>query len=288
MSWIHLLAFTLWLVAAVTLVVVPIEYKRQAGYGEAADEVVADVIAHGEGVLANAGDEALQVGIQVAYSDAAGVSHERWLYGMRQVPPVGEELSLVHPPGRPEVAGPPISAATRWRSALGLIAASVSCALLGGLLWAGASPNAAPWMRWAPTLLLSVFLAATGVSTFRLARAEAAMVDARYARAIGEVVANEPCGTRSLGGGRSMPLYCAVLRYEAAGQILHTRTVGMLAPTTTGTEWTVRYSTSRPDLALVERDRSFQTMAAAGAVMALIGLLGACAATWAWFFRAMP
>jgi hypothetical protein len=283
MTWMHILALTLWLLAVVMLAVVPIEYRRQAGFGESGNEVVARVIAHGEGVLANANDDALQIGIQVEYIDGQNVAHQRWLYGMRAVPPVGEDLTLVHPSGSPQLAGLPISASTRWWSALSLVALATGCALLGGVVWIGAAAGAAPWLRFAPALFLCGLLTLVGVSAWRLARSESALIDARYARTAGEVVANEACGTRSLGGGRSTPLFCAVLRYEAAGQTWQTRTVGMLTPAPPGTQWVVRYSTSRPDLALVERDRTFESQALAGMVMLVLGVVGALAAAWAWF-----
>ena len=277
------LALVAWFVAVIMLIVVPIEHRRQKQFGEDGRRVMAAVVEHAQGVARTFQPGEYHVAVRVSFVDDAGAAREAWVYEWdRDVPDVGAEVDLVYPEGRPEQARPPIPRVERWKSALTWTAWALVVALGGAGMWMGAQPGAAPWLRFLPMGSLCAGLILLGVATWSVSRYDGMAIQKRYVPVEGTVVAVERCGTRSLGGGRSMPLYCATIAYDVEGVRWTTQSRAHLSTPRVGEVRTVRYAPERPELAEIDEDRTAERVSGIGVALALAGLIGLVLVGQAW------
>lgn len=275
------LAVTLWFAAIVMLVVVPIEHRRLAGWGEGATAVRATVLEHGQGVSRPWPPGSYWTSVKVEWMGADGALHQKWLYDLDpDIPAVGSMVTLVHPADRPDALGRHISAAQRWQTSLRFVAWSLLVAALGAMIWFGTQGPS--WVRFSPRWVLCAGLFVLGLSTVSVTAWDRFAHLYRFQEIEGAVIATIP-GARRRIGGTTVATWDVVVRYPAQGADYETIWRGVPSPPPVGAPLLVRYDPARPDFGVLEAPRLHLWGIGIGGVMALLGLGGLVWVSVSWY-----
>jgi hypothetical protein len=272
MNWLSYVALTIWFVALVMLCVAPIDYLRQASFGEDSPRLQAQVVAHTQGAAIPGSPGDYYVAVVVEWpTQGAWQAGRKVIYEFDPVPSVGQRVELAVPRGELDQMGPPISRGTRLRGLFNHLGLCVLVVGLGFVFWMSARPGAPLWSRYAPLVLMSSALAVLGWISRSTAHYDRLGQVETMAVTKGRVVSVEPSGYRSLGGRATAPLYAVGYEYFVGETRREGRMEGWSTAPAIGTALTVRYSYEDPRFTVVDEARLAESTQTIGAGLMFLG-----------------